>query len=489
MHARNFFTSVFWFSIGVVLNRIKYILITSIVIQLGLVQMAIFYFSIHYLHQLAVFFNRIISSSYNRFLRDDDFISQKENLMDVIYSSLQLSFIFGIIGGVFVYISAVPIAILFKNELLTPAIVILAIGMPFLIVTGQVIRIMSMLKKFKEAVLFHSFVETFIVVGSAFVSILVFHADFKTVLLWQVYAMITSCLLALCLLFFSVSGFTLFFRFLPKKATISAVTFNNSLFIFIIDLADLFIVGYFLGIRNLAIYFAMLVAPHLIYQIGTNIFSMYLHTASSFYNDKKRLSLFSQRVMQGIVTILVPLVILFFLYPQEMFSKILYIHTPLDAVAVKLLSLAFFLRTISWMAGQILIVTKKNKENMKIHLILSALAVPLLIIFVPWGGFLAVAVLFCILFALECIIKVFLVYHLSSVYFLSSKSIKTLFLSIFIIFVFTYGFRVDFLAFLLYFPPSFCVLLLLFGCIGKEEFALIKRKIGPKESFVTFEDV
>ncbi|QQG44337.1 MAG: oligosaccharide flippase family protein [Candidatus Roizmanbacteria bacterium] len=482
MHTiEKFLHSVIWFSLGLVLHRIKYILLSLIVFQLGTTNVAIFYISIYLMTEFSSFANRLTSSSYNRFLRDKRFSFDKEHLNAVINSTLQLSLILGLINALMIFFLADPIANLIKNSSFSQTIKLMSLAVPFLVVTNQVIQILSLLTKYKEAVIFHNIIESLLVLSFAGIALTFFKPSIYTILSWQIAAIIISFIIALGLLYRSLPSFKLNLTLLAIPIRISSVIFLNSTFILLLNHIDIFIVGALFGSKQLGSYIGLLVAPHLIYAIATNVFGMFIHTADSFFADTKKVTVFSRKVIESILILASLLTLFLLLFPQETLQNILRLHIRIEPLTLKLLSLSFFIRIIAWMAGQILIVTKHSDKNMQINVFISLIAAPLFIFFIPKYGFFGASLSFLLISLCDVLLKTLFVYTKTSVSFISVKAIKILLIGLFF-YIINGLVPVNFNFFVIYFPFLFIAVLFLLKGIELEDFILLKHKLNKKNN-------
>ena len=477
MNPEAFRSSILWFSFGIVLNRIKYILLSIMIFRLGLTNLAIFYVSVYFVNEFSSFANRLVSSSYNRFLRNQSFISNEKNLHAAINSSLQLSFILGLASLLVVFFLAKPIALLIRNDSFVQTIQLFSLAVPFIILTNQITQILTLLARFREAVILHYILDAAFVLVSAYIAVFIFKSSLHTVLVWQIIALVLSSLMALFVVHRSVPTFRLSVGFPQVPIHISSTIFSNALFIMIFSHSDVLVVGYYYGSLVLGKYIALLVAPHIIYAIATNMFAMFLHVADSFYTDIRRVTLFAQRVLQYILLLAIPLTVLLILYPQRVVNDIMKIHVLIDSLALQMLSIAFFMRIIAWVAGQILIIRKKSKENMRINVLLSLIAVPLLILITPIYGFVGVASVLLAIAIFETCIKSILTYKKTGVHFISAKSIKISFIGICLYFIYSLLLPSDFGLSIFSFPFIFFIALLAFRCIDSDDWAILVRQM------------
>lgn len=468
-----FLKSIPWFSIGIILNRAKYIILTGIVLQLGVLSVAIFYLSIHLVNELSIFLNRLISSSYNHYLRDEKFMIENKKRNNLITSYIQTSVLFGIIGGILVFFLAFPISLLLNNSIFVPSLEMLSVSLIFMVILHANMKILSLLKKFKEVVLFQNFIEAILILVGTYISISYFKANLQTVIIWQGISFFFSMLVSYLLLLTLVPKFHFVFRLFPMGLKISSISFDNGIFILLLRLADLFIIGYFLGVRNLGLYFAFLVIPHLIYQVGTGLCSMFIHTAASFYEDRNRLIHFSQKVTQLIVILLTFGLVILFVYPQESL-RLFFIHAKINYFILGILSLGYFLRVLGWMGGQILIVTKKVTENVSVNIVIPLIGIPLLLVITPRYGLVGVALIALGLSIADALLKMYFTYKKAKVFYVSWQSMKIMLVGVLIFLFSKYVYVSSFFIFLLYFPCAFIILLLLVGGIDRRDLLLAK---------------
>lgn len=476
---KKFFHSVLWFSIGLVLNRIKYIILSIIVWQVGSLNLSLFYVSMYLANEFSLFAGRLTSSSYNHNLKNEKYITDKQKLNAVITASLLATLILGLLSAVIVFLLAYPISLVLKNQSFVYTIRLLSLSIPFLAIINQVMQILFLLTRYKEAVIFFNIVETALILIGAYISFLLLKLDIFTGLGWQVVAIIISAVLSVILLYKTVPEFKLIFskpKLLQIPLRFSPLVIFNSIFLVILNHADLLIVGYFFGAQLLGNYIALLVAPHLVYAIGVNMFRMFPHTASQFYQEPQKITFFSQRVIEIIIVLSFTLTIFILLYPKETLNDILQIKGNIDATAIRLFSLAFFIRITSWLGGQILMATKHYKENMAINIIFSLLSIPIFLYMIPTYSFLGAATSTLTIVSLEVIVKVFVVYNKPKIYFISDKTLRILFIGG-IFYIISLLMRVKFDVFILYFPILFIISLLFFRCINSNDIKIFMRSI------------
>lgn len=461
-----FFHSTFWFGLGLLLNRTKYILLTIIVLPLGLTNVAIFYVSIHLINSLSSFANRLISSSYNRFLRDERFLSDETKLHSILNSSIILSFAIGVGGAFIVFLLAFPLGLLIKEPLLIKTIQLLSLVVPFLVIIRQVMQILSLLARYKEAVLFYNVLEASITLLFGYSAVSIFRSDVYTILAWQVVAMMLSSLFAVYLLHRVIPRFRLDPNSWHMPAKFSLTIFLNALSLMLFMQVDLLIVGFYFGLLTLGSYIGLLVAPRMIYTSATSIFGMFIHTIASFYNDQRKLTMFSEKVLRLSLIITIPFVLLLLLYPHETVRDILHIHIRIDERALQLLSLAFFIRIGGWLAGQLLVITKHARENMLVNATILLGTIPLLLFATPTYGIVGVSVILLVAASLEVAIKIMLTYIKLRVYFLSTRIIKTLAIGVGLYIIMHFFMAVGFVSFLIFLPLVYTVALILFRCVN-----------------------
>ncbi len=467
-----FVHSIFWFSVSLFLNRVKYIIMSIIVSRLGLTNLAIFYISLYLVNEFSSFSNRLISSVYNRYLRDPKVIGGSKQLSQVLASVFQSSLLLSVMGGIIIYLLSYPLAALLHNNQYLRSIQLLSIASPFLIMTEQIMQTLLMMTRFREAVMFHNFVEAFVAIAAAFISVVVFHLDVYSVLQWQVGAIVLSLLLALLLAFILLPRFS-FSVILPKPLNLSSIIFFNALFIFLFSHADILLVGFFLGSENLGKYIALLVAPHLIFSLGNIVFKMYLQTADAFREDYVKLKSFTRKVTQYLVITASMFVLFLLLYPTETLNKILFLHINPDLFAIRLLTLAFFLRTIAWIAGQIQIVTKNSGMNMNITILTTLITIVLLAFAIPAYGLRGVAMVLLLSAAAEALVRTFWVYRYSKIYFISRTTLTLFVLGLFYYLLFKFILPLGFTSFLIYFPFLFIIGLIIFGCLDLTDIVVL----------------
>lgn len=431
MNIEAFRKSVIWFSAGLVLNRIKYFLLSIIVLQMGLNNLAIFYLSIRLVNEFSSSLNRFIGSTFNKFLRDEKFISVPNNLNNVINDSLITSSILGLMGGVIILLLADPIAYLLKNASIAPALSLLSASVPFIVVTNQIVQTLMLRAKFRDVVVFQHILEAIFMISFAYVAIVIIKTNVFIVLLLQVIAFVISLPAALFFLRSTASNWH--FKVEPPKLplNLSKAAIFTPFSVGLFNLADLLVIGFYLGTITLGIYIAMLVGPMLIFAIATSVFGMFIHAVSPLRQDPQRVKRISAKVLNYIFILATPLTLLFLLYPEKTVSTI-GIHAPIDPQVVRLLSLAFFIKIVAWMAERVLMVARIANLNMLINVFISFSVFALLILTIPQYGLVGASLILAGAALMEAVAKTVLVYKNTQIYFISQKSLKTISLGIII---------------------------------------------------------
>lgn len=473
MNLEAFRFSILWFSSGIVLNRAKYIILSIIVSQLGLINLVTFYLTIRIVTEIASLTNRFIGGTYNRFLRDHEKATQK--LDDIINDSLKLSAILGCFGGLIVFLSAHPIAFLIKNNQLTLAIQLFSLSVPFMVITNQAIQILSLKTRFKEVVVFQYVLESALVLVAAYFAINLLKSNMTTVLILQVVANIIFLPLAIFFLKKSLRGWKLKVGHFVLPINFSPPAIYTPLSVGLINVLDLLIIGFYLGTLALGLYIAMLVGPSLVFAIAINSFGMFTHTISVI-SDKEKVVRLCQKVLQYILIIATPLTLSIILYPQDTFNKIIQTNAPVQPEVVKLLALGFYLKIFSWMAERVLIVEKIAKLNAIINVSLSIVTLPLLLIVVPKLGLLGAALIVFIVAIVEVVFKTILAYRNTNIHFLSKETIKTVFLGIVMYIIFNSAIIIDFNSFLVYSSFLYLAGIIFLGCFKKHDLTILTRR-------------
>lgn len=476
----DFSRSVLWFSLGLILNRIKYILLTVIVAALHSSGLSVFYISFFIINEVSSFANRLVSSSYNRFLRDKNYTASPDELNKVINSSLQISLMIGLVSSAVIFMAAEPLAFLIKSDQLASSIKILSLALPFIVLSNQVIQMLTMLTKLREAIIFHYFFETILVLGFAYISISLLGGGMRDVLIWQVGAAVVSAVTAGSILYVVIPRFRLTAKILPVSFKTNPVILLNGTALLLFSFADVLAVGFFFGYRKLSEYVAILVGPHLIYAMASTVFAMYLQMAYSFKEDIDKLTRFSQKVMQFILILLSLTTLLLMIYPQQTLTNLIHINIGFNSTALVVLSLAFFIRSIGWMAGQILIVSQKSSLNAAINALIYVIAAPLYVVLIQRYGILGAAYLTLFLSTLDFLVKTFFVYSKLKIWFISRQSYKIGATALVSYFIFRYGIRLDFYYFLALYPALFLGILIIIKAIRRKDLIVVKQALFRK---------
>lgn len=421
-----FFNSALWLSFGLVLDRIKYLIIGILIFKLGPANVAIFYISIHLVNELALFGNRIISSVFNRFFRDETITASSESFNKIANFSLQMALAIGIISALVVYLLAFPISWIIKDLSYVSTIHTLSFAVPFIILTNQILQILLLLTRFRAVVLFSHFIQAVIVLSAYYIAIYFFNIQIYDLMYWQVTVSVAAFAIALLLFHRAVPGFRLDFRYHKLWPNISSISLKYALGLLAFNFADMLIVGYYFGTIKLGQYMATIFGPHLIFAIATASFSMFIHTALSWSSDIVKVTLLARKTMQFIFVVATPLTLLIVLFPSEIINQLFRIHTHINTLAVQILSVAFFIRLFGWMGSQILILRRKQAISVQISVMLSIMAIPLMLFLAPIYGFVGVALAVLTVSVLESLLKTFILYRIERVYFLSSDTLKML---------------------------------------------------------------
>ncbi len=477
MNLEAFRSSILWFSLGLVLNRTKYIILSIMVFQMGLTSVVVFYISIRLVTEIGSAINRLIGGNFNRLLRDEAILSDNERYTQTINDSLKIALFLGSLGFFITLLLSGLIAMLLKESQLSNSIRLFSVTIPFTVATNQILLILSMRARFREVVFFQYILETILVLSLAFLTIHVWQAPLYTILFWQVTANIFFLPLSL---FFLKKSIPFWHPQIEKPKIQFNFTFQTlytPLSVGLINFLDLLIIGYFLGSTGLGLYIAMIVGPHLIFAVCTNMFGMFAHTIANI-KDTKRIQYISQKVLQYILIVATPLTLLLILYPSQTLDKIIQIHAPVDPIVIQLLSLTFYAKIFSWMAERILITLKFSRQNGLINIILSITTLLLLIIVTPRFGIRGVASILLVMAISEVLIKFFLNLRKTQISFISFQSLKVLFLAL-VIYIVTKSFMFSFFNFLILFAIFYLTGIIFLKIFEKTDLEILLRKYHP----------
>lgn len=473
--AKSFFKSTLWLGGGVVLSRLKYIFLATVVSHIGSLNLAIFYLTIHFIYEFANFSSRLVSASYNRFLRDKQYVSNKHRLNAAISSCLQTSLLLGVLLFILFVILAYPLAWLVKEPLLVSSFQTFALAIPFIVINNQVIQVFSLLNKYKELVIFQNFIETVLMLLSAYISVILTRQNIINVLAWQVIALAGSSIFALIMLFKVFKSFKLTKGFLPVSLNLSSIVFTNNIFLTLLNYADLFIIGFYLGPKMLGDYIALLVVPHFTYGLIISTFAMYIHVGNIYWEKGIKFFNFTKKVIRYGVVIVAFLTVLIVLYPLPVVHDIFLLNIRVKKELVEIFALVFFLKTLSWFGSQVLIIAKCSNLNRNLNGLLLLISLPAYIYSVPKFGFLGLGVAMLSVAILELIIKAVLVMQKTNINIFNKKNTISLLTALFVIVTEKYIINLNFNLFLVFFPIFYFGLLFVFKVLEKQDILFIRK--------------
>ncbi|OGH20808.1 MAG: hypothetical protein A3D74_05805 [Candidatus Levybacteria bacterium RIFCSPHIGHO2_02_FULL_37_13] len=413
------FRGAFWFSIAAFFERVMFFILPVFIAPIGPSTLGIFYLSLRIFHSIVSLPSTILNAYYAHKLRQ--YLQNPNSLQFEEKSALFLKMylLVGILLGVFFFTLAIAFSPI-------QSLGLLALAIPFAIVNVYMMMLLRLLQRFKKIFI----IQFLFMFGFQLLYMIIFIGFFRLGIAAAFVGLLLSNVLisiaASFFLFDSINLLGLFQKLTFKMFVVSPFPLLNALYATVFPVLDISIVGLLFGFSTLGHYIVFLYLPLIIHKIPTTLFSMFLHVASVKTRKYEDITQISKQVFKWILIITIPVFISIMLYPSFILSFLFHKSYIKDFAIIQLLSISFFIQTISWTAGRILLAKKKiflyTFTNYSFGVVFVLLA---LFLASPFGIF-GIALALLVFSILDALTKYVLVVTNTKVFFIGIDHLKTL---------------------------------------------------------------
>lgn len=413
------FRGAFWSAIGAVLERTMYFLLPIFIAPLGPLNLGIFYISLRIFHGTVSFPASVLNSSYSHRLRQ--YLEDPKSLKfeETAALLLKVYLLVGLLTGMFFFILILTLAPL-------KSLAFLALAIPFAIINSYTILLLRFLQRFSQiffiqAVFIFLFQLLYMTIFIGF-----FHFGIVTALVGQLLSTILISVAASFFIFDRINLLGLFQKLNLKIFRVSLLSFANALFTTISPIIDIAFVGLMFGFSTLGRYIVLLYLPLLMHKIPTTLFGMFIHVAAVKTRNNENITKISMRVFKWILIITIPLFVIIIIYPSLILSLLFHKSYVKDLNVTQLLAISFFIQSVSWTAGRILIAKKKNLLNTITNYIFLFVFISFSLLLTSPFGLYGIATAYLISSILDVFVKYVFVTKKTNVFFIAMDHIKIL---------------------------------------------------------------
>lgn len=346
------FRGAFWFSLGAAFERVMYFLLPVFIAPLGPINLGIFYLSLRIFHSIVSFPAGALNAQYAHKLRQYIEGSKSLRFEETAASFLKGYFLVGILLGAFFFILILLFAPL-------KSLTFLAVAIPFAIVNSYMMLLLRLLQRFKKIFIIQAvFVFLFLLLYMA-IFIGFFKMGIAAAFAGQLLGAILISITAFFFIFDRINLLGLFYKLNLKMLRVSPLPFANALFSTVFPITDLVLVGLLFGSSSLGHYVVLLYLPLLMHKFPTTLFSMFLHVAAVKTRAAQDITEISKRVFKWMIIITIPLFIAIIIFPSAILSILFHKAYVKDLAIAQLLAISFFIQSVGWIAGRILLAKKK----------------------------------------------------------------------------------------------------------------------------------
>ena len=348
------FRGAFWFSLGALFERVMFLFIPIFIAPLGPSSLGIFHLSLRIFHGIVHFLSIAINAKYSQELRQ--YIQDPKSLRfeETAAYLLKANLLAGLLLGIFFFILTLAISPL-------KSLAFLALAIPFAVTNYYMMHLLQLLQRFKK--IFS--IQTFLAFGFQLLYMVIFIRFFRlgiaAAFLGQLLMVILIAISAFFFLFDRLNLLGFFQKINLKMFALSRLSFANVLFTTVSPVLDLGLVGLLFGFSVLGHYIVLLYLPLLMHKIPTTLFGMFLHVAAVKTRiNKEDITQISQRVFKWILLVTIPVFITIMLYPEPILSVLFHKSYVKDLNVIPLFAISFFIQSVSWTAGRILLAKKET---------------------------------------------------------------------------------------------------------------------------------
>lgn len=410
LNERTIFKGVFWSSIGIVFERAMFFLLPILIAPLGPASLGIFHLSLRLFQSIISFPVNLLNILYTHKLRT--FLQNPKSLKfeEEAAFLLKVYFTAGLTLGLIFFIPAVISSL--------KSLSFLALSIPFAMINYYMLTLLRLLQRFERVFIIH--VSAF---GFQLIYLIIFikllHLGLEAAFLGQLLMSIAISFAATIFLFDRLNILGLFRKINPSMFMLPPLSLANVLFITFFPLLDLALVASLFGLTTLGHYIVLLYLPLLLHKLPTTLFAMFIHVASVKTRASEDITDISKRVFKWILIITSPLFIVILLYPDILLSVLFHKSYIRDLNITRLLAVSFFLQSLSWTAGRILVAKNKRLPLIVSNYSLGLVFVILALILGPNLGLSGIAISYLIFSVLDVLVKYALTVRLAKVNLLS----------------------------------------------------------------------
>ena len=402
------FKGAFWSSLGFVFERAMFFLLPVFIAPLGPASLGIFYLSLRIFNTIIAFPVTALNIHYVYKLRhylEDQKSMQFEEEAAVL---LKVYFMAGMLLGIFFF----TVIALFSP---LKALLFLALAIPFAIINSYMMLLLRLLQRFNRVLI----IQMVLMFGFQLTYLLIFIRLFNMGIAAAFFGqLLMNVLISIAATFFLFNRLNLlgFFRKIALKMyLLSPLSFANVLFITLFPIGDIVVVALLFGFSALGHYIILLYLPLIIRIIPPTLFSMFIHVAAVKTRASEDITVVSKQVFKWILIMTTPLFIIIMLYPEFLLSFLFHKSLVTDLNITRLLAVSFFIQSISWTAGRILLAKNKRLSFVLSNYLLGLMFIILSLILGPTLGLLGIAISYLIFSILDALVKYVLTVILAKV--------------------------------------------------------------------------
>jgi len=310
-----------------------------------------------------------------------------------IVSALQITVVLGLVGAFLMFFGSGFIADLFNAPLLASALKILAVALPFSLVTGVLVASFQGFENIRPKVWFQD-----ISINSLKIILIVFSILLSAKLVGLFWAY-SGALIIIAL------SFILFSVYKLRAVSIKRITLRKEIIIFsfpllfvgianlILSWTDTLMIGYFKGSAAVGLYNGAVPLAHFIPIVLGASNMLYFPISSFLFSKKKFLELKNvyATITKWVVVLTLPLFLVLFLFPKIILNFFFGAEYIYAALALQILVFGFFFHTLLGPNGMSLISFGKQKLVSVSLMVAAVLNIFLNVLLIPLYGIVGAA--------------------------------------------------------------------------------------------------
>lgn len=466
------FRAAFWSSLTVIFQTITHFLIIVILAAKGPVNLAIFYLGLRVFHTVALFLVRLLAIRYTPKLRESLNTTDSIKFDELAAYLIKVYFLFGLAGAALVAVILVGVASWFKIESLIPFLIIFALSVPFTLLEILSFNILRLMQRFKKLLAINLLIS---LLQLMLIYLLVGVLNFALITAGISYLVVAifSAFLGLRGIFNAINLLGLLKKVRLRQLKFSRLALLNVFSVTFLSIIDLLLIVWMLGLDQLGFYVTLFHLPYLMHIIPASLFGMFLHVAITKIKKREDINHLSDQVITAILILTLPVLAIIILFPEQILSTVYGKEYITRYQVMQLLATAFFIQSIAWMAGRILIARDRIKEYVATNFLYGSLLMLLIVLLMPDLRLMGVGVAFLVASFVDLVIKYSLVVSMTKVVFLRLKQLKILLAGLISLILCQIIFQnqiLVFIGYLIFFIAS----LLIFQVFGKKDLTSLK---------------